>query len=200
MKKIITGIIIIGLAYGGYVYFFKKSSTASNFTYINTTVKKGNIENSVEVIGTSQLVHEQKMRFNQTGKVAKIFFKEGEKIQQGKIIAELDTTDVLSDIKQQELSLNNAQIKLAQTIKGAEAKDLLNAQNTITSTKSKITTLENDRVNILRDQANKQTDYASQTTAKQNDIKSNENDIKNKQAQLANMKNELVTLEKTEDK
>lgn len=32
-------------------------------------------------------------------------------------MAELDTTDVLNDIKQQEVSLNNAQVKLTQTVK-----------------------------------------------------------------------------------
>jgi hypothetical protein len=32
-------------------------------------------------------------------------------------MAELDTTDVLNDIKQQEVSVNNAQIKLDQLIK-----------------------------------------------------------------------------------
>lgn len=32
-------------------------------------------------------------------------------------MAELDTTDVLNDIKQGEVSLNNAQVRLAQTIK-----------------------------------------------------------------------------------
>ena len=82
VKKVITISIITGLGYGGYVYFFKKSTTSNSFTYINTTVKKGNIANSVEVIGTSQLVHEQKMRFNQTGKVAKIFYKESQKVKQ----------------------------------------------------------------------------------------------------------------------
>lgn len=108
-------------------------------------------------------------------------------------MAELDTTDILNDIKQQEVSLNNAQIKLAQTLKGPTDKDLLNAQNTVTSAKSKIIALENDRVNILRDSTNKQKDYENQIIAKENDIKS-------RQAQLVNAKNELITLEKTQDK
>lgn len=200
VKKVLILAIVGGIGYGGYVYFFKKSTTNTAFTTVTATVKKGDIENSVEVIGVSALVYEQKMQFSQAGKVAKILFKEGDKVKKGQIMAELDTTDVLNDIKQQQVSLNNAQVKLAQTIKGPTDKDLLNAQNAITSTKSKITTLENDRVNILRDKTNKQTDYESQIVAKQNDIRSNENDIKNKQAQLVNAENELTTLEKTETK
>jgi multidrug efflux pump subunit AcrA (membrane-fusion protein) len=115
-------------------------------------------------------------------------------------MAELDTTDVLNDVKQSEVSLNNAQVRLAQTVKGATEKDLLSATNTITSGKSRITTLENDRVNIVRDQANKKADFENQIVLKQNEIKNNKNDVTSKQAQLENAKNELATLEKSENK
>lgn len=81
LKKIITGLVITGLVYGGYAYFFKKSTTNTAFTTVTTTVKRGNIENSVQVIGVSALVYEQKMQFSQGGKVAKIFFKEGDKVK-----------------------------------------------------------------------------------------------------------------------
>ncbi len=192
-KKVITVAIITWLTYGGYVYFFKKSTTNTTFTTVPTTVKRGNIENSVQVIGVSALVYEQKMQFSQVGKVAKIFFKEGESVKKWQIMAELDTTDVLNDIKQQEVGLNNTQIKLDQLVKWATAKDILNAQNSVTSAMSKITTLGNQKTNIFRDKANKQTDYANQILSKQNDIKS-------KQAQLVNAKNELITLEKTQNK
>ena len=80
-KKIITGAVIIGLTYGGYSYFFKKSTTSTAFTTVTTTVKKGNIENSVQVIGTSALTYEQKMQFSQVGKVAKILFSEGSTVK-----------------------------------------------------------------------------------------------------------------------
>ncbi|MDD2891640.1 MAG: biotin/lipoyl-binding protein [Candidatus Gracilibacteria bacterium] len=193
VKKIITGTLVVSISYSGYAYFFKKSTSSTTFTTVTTTVKKGNIENSVQVIGTSALVYEQKMQFSQAGKVAKILFKEGDTVKKGDIMAELDTTDVLNDIKQQEVNVTNAQVKLTQLIKGATDKDLLNAENTVTSAKSKIITLENSKKNLLIDQENKQRDFQSQILSKQNDIKS-------KQAQLANAKNELATLEKTQSK
>jgi multidrug efflux pump subunit AcrA (membrane-fusion protein) len=80
-KKIITGVIIVGITYGGYSYFFKKRTTSTAFTTVTSTVKRGNIANSVQVIGTSALTYEQKMQFSQVGKVAKIFFNEGEKVK-----------------------------------------------------------------------------------------------------------------------
>ena len=108
-------------------------------------------------------------------------------------MAELDTTDVLNDIKQQGVSLNNAQIKLDQLVIGPTAKDVLNAQNSVKNAESKIITLENQRANIARDKENKQTDYENQLISKQNEEKS-------KTAQLVNAKNELITLEKTQSK
>jgi hypothetical protein len=108
-------------------------------------------------------------------------------------MAELDTTDVQSDIKQQQVSLNNAQIKLEQLLNGPTAKDVLNAENAIINATSKITTLENQRTNIFRDKTNKQIEFDNQALTKANDIK-------NKQADLMNAKNELATLEKTQNK
>lgn len=166
VKKIITGTLVVSISYSGYTYFFKKSTSSATFTTITTTVKKGNIENSVQVIGTSALVYEQKMQFSQAGKVAKILFKEGDIVKRGDIMAELDTTDILNDIKQQEVNVTNAQVKLTQLIKGATDKDLLNAENTVTSTKSKIITLENSKVNLLSDKENKQRDFQSQILSK----------------------------------
>lgn len=193
VKKIVTIWVVIGIVYGGYNLFFKKSTTSANFTTVTATVKKGNIENSVQVIGVSALVYEQKMQFSQWWKVAKIFFKEGDAVKKWQIMAELDTQDVLNDIKQQEVSLNNAQIRLEQIIIGPTAKDLLNAENSVTSAENKITTLENQKNNIFRDKNNKQRDFDSQYISKQNDIQS-------KEAQLVNAKNELITLEKTQNK
>ena len=133
------------------------------------------------------------MQFSQVGKVAKIFFQEGDVIKKGEILAELDTTDGENDIKQQKINLSNAQVKLSELLKGATSKDILSAENTVTSAKNKIITLENSRTNLLLEKANKQTDLASQIASKQNDIES-------RLSQLENAQNELITLEKTQTK
>jgi sorbitol-specific phosphotransferase system component IIA len=75
LKKIIVIILILGIGYGVYARFFKKAAP-SNLVTIKTQVKRGDLENAIKVIGSSKLVDEQKMKFNQIGKVAKINFKE----------------------------------------------------------------------------------------------------------------------------
>ena len=74
-KQIITVVVICGLSYGGYVYFFKKT-TASTQKTLTETVKLGTIEDSIKTTGTANLVNEQKIRFNQIGKVTAINVKQ----------------------------------------------------------------------------------------------------------------------------
>jgi len=199
LKQVIILLIIVWLWYYWYTKFFTKTTTTTTKN-IETKVATWSIENAIKVTWTSELVNEQTMKFNQTGKVAKINYKEWDQVKKWAIIAALNSDDITNDIKQQQIALNDAEVKLAQTLDWPEEKDILSAKNTITSTESKLVTLNDDIDNLNRNKQNKITDYNNQITSKENDIKSNENDIANKQLQLENAKNELATLEKTETK
>ncbi|MDD2487226.1 MAG: efflux RND transporter periplasmic adaptor subunit [Candidatus Gracilibacteria bacterium] len=192
VKKIIAFVIIVGIGYSIYSYYF--SSPAKTVTVTKEyTVSTGSIENSIKVTGKASLVNEQKLKFNQVGKVEKVYFKDGSKVKQGQLIAELEKTDINSTIKQAELSLSDAQIKLQDLLNGAQYKDILNGENNVTTSENKIQTLENDLSSLIDDKENKIKDYANQ-------ISQSENDIKNKEASLLNTKNDLATLEKIEEK
>lgn len=199
IKKLISVLIIIGIGYSIYSYYFKSATKTTTITK-EYTVATGSIENAIKVTGKASLVDEQKLKFNQVGKVAKVYFKDGAKVKKDQLIAELDKEDVNNTIKQAELSLSDAQIKLQDLLNGAEYKDILNAENSVTTAANKILTLENDLDNLSRDRENKSRDYDNQITQKKNDIASNGNDIRNKQIQLVNAKNELITLERSEEK
>lgn len=199
LKQVLTLLIIIGLWYYWYTKLFTKTSTTTT-KIVETKVSTWSIENAIKVTWTSELVNEQTMKFNQTGKVAKINYKEWAQVKKWAVIASLNSDDVSNDIKQQQISLNDAEVKLAQTIKWPEDKDILNANNSVTTTESKLVTLNNDIDDINRSKESKIKDYENQITSKENDIKSNQNDITNKELQLTNSKNELATLLKTEDK
>lgn len=198
-KKIIIILIIIWIWYYWYSKIFATKTTTTEKT-IEVKVSTWSIENSIKVTWTSELVDEQTLKFNQTWKVAKINYKEWTQVKKWAIIATLNSDDITNDIKQQQISLYDAEVKLAQTLDWPEEKDILSANNTITSTESKLVTLNDDIDNLVRSRESKIKDYDNQITAKENDIKSNQNDIANKELQLINSKNELATLEKTENK
>jgi len=192
-------LVIAGIGYSIYSYYFNSTAKTTTITK-EYTVATGSIENAIKVTGKASLVDEQKLKFNQVGKVTKVYFKDGAKVKKDQLIAELDKEDINNTIKQAELSLNDAQIKLTDLLNGAEYKDILNAENSVTTAENKILTLGNDLDNLGRDRENKSKDYDNQITQKKNDIASNINDVRNKQQQLVNLKNELITLERSEEK
>lgn len=190
LKRVITLIVIAWLGYYWYIYFFKKSAT-NTFITVKTQVKKWNIEDSVRVIGTSQVIDQQKMRFNQIGKVAKVYVKEGDIVKKWQLLAELDSTDVLNAIKQASVSLSNAKIKLAQTTKWPEQKDVIKAQNDIDTTTNSLNVAKDTYRNLLSDRDNKLSDLQKQIDLKNEELINKTNDL-----QIA--KNDLDTLIKQE--
>ncbi|MCK9272697.1 efflux RND transporter periplasmic adaptor subunit [Candidatus Gracilibacteria bacterium] len=199
VKKIVYFLIIAGILYSIYSYYFNTKSKTTTITK-EYTVASGSIENAIKVTGQASLVDEQKLKFNQVGTVTKVYFKDGAKVKKGALIAELDKVDVNNTIRQAELSLNDAQIKLEDLLNGPEYKDVLNSENSVTTAENKIPSLQNDLDNLQRDKENKIRDYNNQIIQKQNDIISNENDIKNKEVSFSNLKNELATLLISEEK
>lgn len=199
VKKVIYFLVITGILYSIYSYYFNSTVKTTTITK-EYTVGTGSIENAIKVTGQASLVDEQKLKFNQVGTVAKVYFKDGSKVKKWALIAELDKEDVNNTIKQAELSLNDAQIKLQDLLNWPEYKDILNSENSVTTSENKILTLQNDLDNLKRDKENKAKDYNNQIIQKQNDIVSNQNDIKNKELSLVNAKNELATLEISEEK
>ncbi|MDD2565731.1 MAG: efflux RND transporter periplasmic adaptor subunit [Candidatus Gracilibacteria bacterium] len=192
-------IIIVGIGYSIYSYYF---STTSKTITVNKeyTVSTGSIENSIKVTGNAALVDEQTLKFNQIGTVTKLYFKDGSSVKKGQLIAELDKVDINNTIKQAELSLSDAQIKLADLLNGPEYKDILNSENNVTIAENKIPSLQNDLNNLVADKANKMKDYDSQIVQKKLAIENNAQDIANKESSLINSKNELATLLVQEEK
>ncbi|MBP8017095.1 biotin/lipoyl-binding protein [Candidatus Gracilibacteria bacterium] len=207
VKKIIIFVIIVGIGYSIYSYYFSSNTKTVTITK-EYKVSTGSIENSIKITGKAAIVDEQTLKFNQVGKVAKLYFKNGDSVKKGQLIAELNKEDINSTIKQAELSLSDAKIKLADLLNGPQYKDILNGENNVKTAENKILTLQND-LSILQNNTipqyqdkyqNDMRDFDNQITLKENAIKNNENDIKNSELKLINLKNDLVALEKTEEK
>lgn len=180
-KRILVIAILLSGGYFAYAQFFKTAPVTNRIT-LTDTVKRGTIEDSIKTTGTANLVDEQKIRFNQLGRVASIHFKQGDTVKRGDIIAVLDTSDALNSIKQAEINLSNSKISLAETLKPAEQKDLLQAQNSINKTKSDIAAAKQSYANAQLEKANKLRDIENSITSKKASLAANAVDIENKQA------------------
>lgn len=79
--------------------------------YDTDTVKKGTIERKVTCIGSFVSVSQSDMYFKyRGGRLKSINVRTGDKVKPGDVIAELDTDNLESDIRQQELAVKKAQI------------------------------------------------------------------------------------------
>ncbi len=207
VKKIIIFVIIVWIWYSIYSYYFSSNTKTVTITK-EYKVSTWSIENSIKITWKAAIVDEQTLKFNQVGKVAKLYFKNWDSVKKWQLIAELNKEDINSTIKQAELSLSDAKIKLADLLNWPQYKDILNWENNVKTAENKILTLQND-LSILQNNTipqyqdkyqNDMRDFDNQITLKENAIKNNENDIKNSELKLINLKNDLVALEKTEEK
>ncbi|MFB0964841.1 MAG: biotin/lipoyl-binding protein, partial [Patescibacteria group bacterium] len=70
----------------------------------------GTVKSTIQGVGTATASSTQSLQFNSNGKIVKWNVQPGDKVKKGQILAEVDSRDVDNDIKNQSLSLENAQI------------------------------------------------------------------------------------------
>lgn len=204
--KIVILLLVAGVWF--WIYKYTNKSSADTTTILNAVVKKSSIEDSIKVIGSAQLVDEQKIRFNQNWKVAAVFFKDWDKVKKWQIIAQLDQQDILNNISQAEISLKDSRIRLQEKTKWPEQADLLKSKNDIQTTENKIKVANNELVNLQTDKENKRVDLENQINTAENKLKLSTDQLSNLlvekdnksadlQAQLASKNQDLTN--KTND-
>jgi multidrug efflux pump subunit AcrA (membrane-fusion protein) len=102
-------------------------------TSARVTVEKGAIES--RVIGSGSVVARTTINipFLRSGQITAINVKEGDTVKKGQVLAQLDTTDLLNTVKQQQANYLSAQVSYSQTVKGPNAADLKAAQASLAS-------------------------------------------------------------------
>lgn len=125
--KVVTIVVASLLAYGGYAIF-----GASDTAPIATTkteivaVTKGTLR--VTVSGSGQIEAESQVDLKPVAagdaiEVTSVAVKNDQVVKKGQLIATIDSEDALRDVRQQELALKSAQIKMQQTEKEYAARN-----------------------------------------------------------------------------
>ncbi|MFA5050593.1 MAG: efflux RND transporter periplasmic adaptor subunit [Patescibacteria group bacterium] len=125
-KKLIILIVIIILAIGGFII----SRRPQKQQFESITLSKQNIIQEVSVTGHIKPVETVDLAFEKNGKVIEINVKIGDKIEKGKVLVKLDSTEVLTELHQNQANLESAQAQLSQY------------QAALDSQKSKLTEME----------------------------------------------------------
>lgn len=128
---IITVIVLISV-FSIYQFFLKKEKPA----FALEKISKGQILQEVSETGVVKVSEEINLGFESTGKIEKVYVKVGDKVEPGKSLAKLETSQLFIQLSEAKASLQLAQAKLEQLLAGASEEEIkssetsvLNAQN-----------------------------------------------------------------------
>ena len=139
LKKILwflLTLLIAAILFCLLVFLFTKNRNKSDSQINIYTVSKWTIEDTVQVYGNAELKKEQSVTFDLPGTVEKIYVNEWDFVQKWQILASLDTESLNNDIRQAELSLENAQINYQDLKNWWTDTQILQAENALEQSRS----------------------------------------------------------------
>jgi multidrug efflux pump subunit AcrA (membrane-fusion protein) len=135
MKKkiLIVSCIAIVIIAGVIAWRVSASKAQTKTAAQNFTLKKADLLDSVLVSGTVISNNSKNVYSNLTNYPVKgVYFKVGDRVKAGDVLAELDTTSLEQDIRQAELNIKNAE----QALKNEKSANTYNLQNASNSAES----------------------------------------------------------------
>lgn len=165
-KKFSFWVLIIVVGVLGF-FFYKKYLTPIEVK--GFSVKRQNLE--VTVTGTSSGTVKSDVDVNitaqRTGKIIKLYVEEGDKVNTGELIAELDASEVQANLKKAEAELKQAEANLINIKLEYSRKEKLYREDLITqqelndvTTRLSLADAELERAKSVRDIAQLQYDYS----------------------------------------
>jgi HlyD family secretion protein len=128
-RSYVSGLAVMLVLGGGYYFVFAQGNSSTTSTgSTQTSVTRRTITTSVKAAGKVTFASEQELKFNQKGTVAKVNVKVGDAVKTGQILAELDESSVLADVRSAQLSLGASALQLQQ-LQAQKTQTLLDAQN-----------------------------------------------------------------------
>ena len=111
------------------------SSPASVLT---ATVQRGNIVSTVETTGKLAANQRVDVAFRSGGQVQRVLVKQGDRVEAGQVMAELDTVDLQRQLDQALLQLNISNLHLDQAQQGPLPQDVSAAQANVNAAQSQL--------------------------------------------------------------
>ena len=145
-KKISILIAIIILIAGYYTYK-NLTNTNGDTTYMMGTAQKDTVVASITESGQVETNHQLEIKPKVSANVIYVAKASGNFVNQGDLIAKLDTTDAEKSVRDAQASLTSAQISLQKIQEPADQLTLLQAQNAVTQANSDLTKAYDDGFN-----------------------------------------------------
>jgi RND family efflux transporter MFP subunit len=143
-RSYITGLIgSLALGSGYMVWAQNSTSTTAAAKTTMTMVTRQTITSAIKAQGKVTFANEQELKFNQKGTVAVVNSKEGDAVKKGQVIAQLDKTSALADVRQAQLSISASQLQLKQ-LQADTNNQVISAQNALNDSERQFQQAQND--------------------------------------------------------
>ncbi len=144
--KIISGIVVIAVAFGAYKTFAKTATAATQYTLGQVT--KGTIVSTVSATGQVSATDQVDIKPKVSGEVTWVGVKAGQYVSEGQALMTIDNTDAKAAVADAEASLATAKLQLQKDTASAPI-DFQKANDTLNTDKENLTNEYNNTFNAL---------------------------------------------------
>ncbi|KKQ28238.1 MAG: Efflux transporter, RND family, MFP subunit [Candidatus Magasanikbacteria bacterium GW2011_GWC2_37_14] len=130
-KKTFYIILVAVLLVGGFVYS-KISSSNKTPQYETVKVVKGTLVQTVDATGSVESANDLSLRFEASGRLARLYKKVNDSVKKGEVLAELDLSEHNASVAQASASLSRAEADLDKQLAGNTPDYLANLQASLT--------------------------------------------------------------------
>lgn len=121
-------LILVALAYFLFRHFHTNSTTVS---YVNSTVTKGTLVSTISGTGQVSASNQVDLKPSVSGEVLKVAMVNGQEVQAGVILAQLDATEAYKSVRDAESNLASAKLSLEKLQQPADELSILQAENSL---------------------------------------------------------------------
>ncbi|GAB4129053.1 MAG: efflux RND transporter periplasmic adaptor subunit [Roseiflexaceae bacterium] len=138
-RRIWIGIVVVIVAIAAGLALFRPPSAASESIQETVPVSRGDIVSTVEGSGSLEAARTIDLAFQSSGQVVAVLVAEGDTVEQGQVLAELDTRDLESQIASAKANIESAKAQFRQKQEGnATTPEIAAAQASVASAEAQL--------------------------------------------------------------
>jgi len=125
-------VVVVGiLGFAGYQYIGgqRQARAEARAAMETAIVRRGTLRVTIDATGSLAPQSEVSLAFQSSGRVAELFVEEGQQVEAGQPLAQLDTDELELQVTQAEISLREAELKLETLLEPPDQADIERAQD-----------------------------------------------------------------------
>lgn len=153
-KKILYICLWVAVIWWGSYFFLRKWSDSSLIKNPDrfVAVSTWDLSNSINVVGKTTVVNEQKLKFTQWWTVQSVLVTAWQEVKKWDVLAYLDKSEIENEIKDTEIRLDNSKIQFRKLLDKNVNTDKVKAFNELDNLEYKLKNAQQDLENMIKEQ------------------------------------------------